>query len=437
MKSIVTAALALTITLTFTQKAAAEKPPEKAAVGTFTDTRDKKKYKTVKIGEQVWMAENLNYEAAGSKCYGEKGKVYNSKTEKSDITLSKAEIQANCDKYGSMYNWETAMKACPKGWRLPSEVDWSDLMQFVNPDCSVIGDCADAGAELKAASGWNENGNGTDKHGFAALPGGVGLSDGNFRDVGNGGLWWSSSDDAKKASRISIDIGGPNVHRNSSDKNLLFSIRCLQGAPIQTEKGSFTDSRNNKTYKTVKIGKQTWMAENLNIKTGASWCYGNSEANCQKYGRLYDQETAKEACPSGWHLPSRDEWREFVDSASLRIKPGDGCYAGTVWTGGRKLKTKSSWKKLYEGSVSNGTDDYGFSALPGGSRCADGNIMQGDCSEWMEDIGTSGKWWTPDIDEEGGASSFEITEDEVSLCTDMGRIGSGRGYSVRCVKDAK
>jgi len=189
-----------------------ENPAEKADGGAFTDSRDGRKYNTVKIGKQIWMAENLNYDAKGSKCYGNK--------------------PDNCDKYGRLYDWKTAKTSCPKGWYLPSEADWSDLMQFVNPSCPLIGDCANAGTKLKAVSGWNNDGNGTDNYGFAALPGGVGISASNFRDVGNGGLWWSASadPDAKTASRISIDIDGPDVHRSSSDKNFLFSIRCITDA---------------------------------------------------------------------------------------------------------------------------------------------------------------------------------------------------------------
>jgi len=78
--------------------------------GTFTDVRDGKVYKTVKIGELVWFAENLNYEAKGSRCYGEGGKV----DRRFHNTLLPAEIQANCDKYGRLYDWYMAMKVCPK-----------------------------------------------------------------------------------------------------------------------------------------------------------------------------------------------------------------------------------------------------------------------------------------------------------------------------------
>jgi len=115
------------------------------------------------------MAENLNYEADGSKCY-------ENKTE-------------NCDKYDRLYNWETAMKACPKSWHLPSDAEWTKLTDFV-------GSSSTAGTKLKATSGWNSNGNGTDEFGFAALPGGDGYSGGSFYGVGNYGFWWSASENS-------------------------------------------------------------------------------------------------------------------------------------------------------------------------------------------------------------------------------------------------
>jgi uncharacterized protein (TIGR02145 family) len=152
--------------------------------GTFTDTRDGKKYKTVKIGEQAWM-ENLNYEAEGSRCYN-------------DST-------SNCKKYGRLYDWATAMKACPKGWHLPSNDEWDKLYRYVDVT------------------------NGTDKFGFSALPGGGGYSGGDFYGVGHSGYWWSSTEyGSNYAYGRLMNYYGESVYWFSIDKNYLLSIRCVQ-----------------------------------------------------------------------------------------------------------------------------------------------------------------------------------------------------------------
>jgi uncharacterized protein (TIGR02145 family) len=143
------------------------KPP---SFTNFTDPRDSKTYKTIKMPDgKVWFAENLNYAAEGSKCYDNK--------------------EENCQKYGRLYDWATAMEACSKGWHLPSKEEWEGL-DFGNKT---------AGKKLKAASGWHSaSGNGLDIFGFSALPGGHASSD-RFSNYEIGGFWWSSSVSEHKA----------------------------------------------------------------------------------------------------------------------------------------------------------------------------------------------------------------------------------------------
>jgi uncharacterized protein (TIGR02145 family) len=151
--------------------------------------------------------------------------------------------------------------------------------------------------------------------------------------------------------------------------------------PSTVVSGTMTDPRDGRTYRTVKIGTQTWMAQNLNYAdsaamtnlAGNSWCYRDSVANCAKYGRLYTWTAAMDAnpyykntnlndtilcqgvCPKGWHIPNNGEWKILETSV------------GGSDTAGVKLKSSSGWND-YNGVSGNGTDDYGFSALPAGYR---------------------------------------------------------------------
>ena len=177
-------------------------------------------YRTVQIGTQTWMAENLNYNVAGSKCYGEDGQHVSDGG--NHITLSDSEIQANCTKYGRLYDWYTAKTACPNGWHLPSDADWDVLVDHA-------GGSLTAGTKLKATSGWNSNGNGTDQYEFSALPGGRGDSYGFFYDVGLFGILWSASEyDSSSAYYRQIAYVGEIGYWMNYDKNFLLSVRCVQ-----------------------------------------------------------------------------------------------------------------------------------------------------------------------------------------------------------------
>jgi uncharacterized protein (TIGR02145 family) len=164
--------------------------------------------KSVTIGNQTWMAKNLNIAVEGSKCF--------------------ANSEENCQKYGRLYDWETAMKACPSGWHLPSDAEWNALMKSINPSCSDNENCAGAGTKLKAKSNWDENGNGTDDFGFSALPGGIKKPDGgNFGGVGQIGYWWSATDDASEAYFRFLGKAA-DMGWNKRDKKLLCSVRCIK-----------------------------------------------------------------------------------------------------------------------------------------------------------------------------------------------------------------
>ena len=188
---------------------------------------------------------------------------------------------------------------------------------------------------------------------------------------------------------------------------------------------TFTDARDGKNYKKVTIGTQTWMAENLNfdvLNTTSDVCYDNSDANCEKYGRLYNWSTAmggkssssispsgvQGVCPAGWHLPSDAEWTTLTDFV--------GSNAGT------KLKSSQYWE--YYGPSYTGTDDYGFGALPGGRRNSGG---------YFDGAGYYGIWWSATEGDADYAWSRYMYYDYEYVYWDYGIKTSL--FSVRCVKD--
>ena len=176
------------------------------AQDTFTDSRDGKKYKTAKIGNQTWIAQNLDYHGEDGflgLCYG-------------DEPQKKIKKPENCTKYGRLYNWNEAMKACPKGWHLPSDKEWQTLVDFAGG--------TKAGRKLRVKAE-----NGSDDYGFSALPGGFGVSGVSFYNVGSSGHWWSATeDDASIAYFQYIYYDDSGEGRSPSDKSLLYSVRCVK-----------------------------------------------------------------------------------------------------------------------------------------------------------------------------------------------------------------
>jgi uncharacterized protein (TIGR02145 family) len=169
------------------------------------DTRvdqEYKTYKTVKIGNKVWMAENLNFKVGYSACY--------------------ANLDENCEKYGRLYDWVTALTACPKNWHLPSYAEWQALI-------NNAGGKDLASKNLKTETSWEEGGNGIDKFGFAALPGGLGYSNAVFYSAGTSGNWWTSTEqNTNNAYYLNMFHQTNDISESDGNKLSLFSIRCVK-----------------------------------------------------------------------------------------------------------------------------------------------------------------------------------------------------------------
>ena len=162
--------------------------------------------------------------------------------------------------------------------------------------------------------------------------------------------------------------------------------------------GTFTDDRDGKTYRTVKIGKLTWMAENLNFVTDSSVCYKNADSNCTKYGRLYNWDAAAKACPAGWRLSSDEDW------VNLALAVAGKCNGRIHWNlAGKKLKSKIGWSDF----SGNGTDDYEFSALPGGVQF---HSSRNQVSMFYS-VGHDGNWWSARDSDTTRAGSWNMFRD--------------------------
>ena len=196
--------------------------------GSITDTRDGHSYKTVTIGSQTWMAQNLNYETVNSYCYSDNA--------------------SNCTKYGRLYTWAAAMDSvgswsangkgcgygktcsptypvrgvCPEGWHLPTQTEWNTLF-------TAVGGQSTAGKMLKSTSGWNSSGNGTDAYSFSALPAGGRGGNGHFNYEGNNAYFWSSTDDnSYYAYSMILYYNGDYAGLDDGNEGYGFSVRCVK-----------------------------------------------------------------------------------------------------------------------------------------------------------------------------------------------------------------
>ena len=437
--------------------------------GTLKDDRDGQTYKTIVIGNQTWMAENLNYEIENSY--------------KSICSITTA---IHCTEYGKLYTWSAAMDSaglfstngkgcgnkktcnpsypvrgiCPVGWHIPEIKEFESLL-------TTVGGFSTAGIKLKTTDDWQPNGiiPGTDEYGFSAFPAGL-RYDGSAYGLANNHAYFLTSTEYNDINEYTMQM-----HYNSADAEITpyfkihaYSIRCIKDnisiSNSSEEKissssnivqssssnntswayqnptisyGEIVDDRDEQVYKTIVIDKQTWMAENLNYNADNSFCYNDSAIYCAKYGRLYRWGTAMDSagkwnsngkgcgfpnkeclptypirgiCPSNWHLPTNKEFETLINTV------------GGQTIAGEKLKSTSGWV-----AIGNGTDSYSFTALPSGYRGDGGYFNNKESNTYF--------WSSTDVN--GGSAYYMRLSTSTSANVKV--ILKYNALSVRCVKD--
>lgn len=255
--------------------------------------------------------------------------------------------------------------------------------------------------------------------------------------------WDEAGGDSAADKTNSIDDVGLSVKTSSGSSTVSIDSVAL-AVPCKgddCEYGTLTDDRDGKTYKTVKIGNQWWMAENLNYAYPAldmtsdtsNFCYKHEEHYCGTYGRLYQWSAAMDGaglfstngagcgysyracsptypvqgvCPTGWHLPTHEEWNVLLAAV------------GGTDSAGLMLKSSRDWDDGF------GVDAYGFSALPAGSS---------DNGNYFYDLGVVGIFWTSTEYYNRFAIYVSLHANSVDAAMLPGIKGDK--YSVRCVMD--
>ena len=250
----------------------------------------------------------------------------------------------------------------------------------------------------------------------------------------------SSSSSAKSSSsdtsKLSSSVNSSSSSATSSS-SVTLATPCKTETEDNCEYGELVDERDGQTYKTVKIGDQWWMAENLNFETNSSFCYKDSAVYCEKYGRLYTWAAAMDStgtwstngkgcgykktcsltypvqgvCPESWHLPTQTEWNTLFAAV------------GGKTTAVNMLKSIAGWfANLY--SNGNGTDAFSFSALPAGYRSDGGgyNVERNNAYFWGSTEYDSNNAYSMCL---GYNSDFAVLD----------YTHKYYGFSVRCLKD--
>jgi uncharacterized protein (TIGR02145 family) len=399
---------------------------------------DNNNYPVVQIGVQVWMAQNL------------KATHFNDGTAIPGVIdahewaamNSSAYCWMNNDKYGfkdpygALYNWYAANSGilCPSGWHVPDENDWTILESY-------LGGRSWAGGKLKEdGDHWNSPNTGAkDTYEFSMIGGGYREGQGGgFFELGRGGYLWSAIEENPADGRwrgfsydnIQMDLG-------HSIKTTGMSVRCLlDDTPPDPGSGTVTDYEGN-IYKTVVIGNQKWMAENLRnthlangqaipeVTSASVWdtlytpsysWRNNDEATYKTpYGALYNwyAVNAPSLCPFGFHIPSEK------DMLTLESFLG-----GRAISGG---KLKEEGLRHWENPNAGASNITGFAMLPGGYR-------EGSGTAGFYELGRGGYLWTSVVENAGSGPWYWGFNKDYEQ-TDRGSTPLTTGLSVRCVED--
>jgi len=280
--------------------------------------------------------------------------------------------------------------------------EFSVIFELINNQNKVI-----STQTLETSGSWNLRESGDRK---ISVLGGFTRSDRPQININDGRKWNTLNFINVNANDITdnLTIRVSSVNNEAAEtavKNGVLQI--LTGEKI-TKGDSFKDSRNGKSYRTINItGNLTWMAENLDYTTSGSLCNNDNASNCVKYGRLYTWNAAINACPAGWRLPTPRDWSNLIEAV------------GGSNVAGKKLKSKTSW---------NGTDDYGFSALPGGSYYT---FSHSDLNRYSWT--THGSWWANSTTEKSPTASGRIMTGNDNI--NSAGFPKEFGLAIRCVRD--
>ena len=302
--------------------------------GKLEDERDGQIYRTIQIGEQVWMAENLNYNVGYNFVPGDPE-----------------------DTFGGYYRWEDLENACPAGWHVPRKEEWETLYAYAKRNPLSL--------QSPRFAQWSFS---FDLYGFSVVPAGFLLDNSLEDEEYRYAAFWTSSykeESSEKQAYAFVLKELEATFEIGLNGYVRMPVRCIEGAysdldSALLDRDILVDARDGREYKIVKIGTQTWMAKNLDYRDsvttpalkGNRWCFDDEPEKCEIYGSIYSCEMSKQICPAGWHLPTREEWFEMVDFITNAGEEPETA-----------LRSTSGWLRNL-----NGTDAFGFNALPGGYR---------------------------------------------------------------------